>query len=74
MPTKSELLEQPPRKHEKIKVVKKSGQTIPEKLGMAFERHRRNGEMVLHLAAETANAMQLIKRVPTRRAGMKKAT
>ncbi|XP_077548763.1 uncharacterized protein LOC144162149 [Haemaphysalis longicornis] len=85
-PSKSELLIIPPRRgntknrqrreHEKIKIVTRSGQTIPEVskirvLGMVIEKHRRNGETVARLAAKAANAMRLVRRITSRKAGMK---
>ncbi|XP_077550569.1 uncharacterized protein LOC144163646 [Haemaphysalis longicornis] len=64
------------REHEKIKIVTRSGQTIPEVskirvLGMIIEKHRRNGETVARLTAKAADAMRLVRRITFRKAGMK---
>ncbi|KAG0444479.1 hypothetical protein HPB47_013748 [Ixodes persulcatus] len=85
-PSKSELLIIHPtnngrgktrqREYEKIRIVTKSGNVIPEVgkiriLGMVIEKHRRNGETVARLTAKAANATRLLKRVTSRKAGMR---
>ncbi|XP_075535920.1 uncharacterized protein LOC142571447 [Dermacentor variabilis] len=84
-PRKSELLILPPtknsksktrqRENEKIRIVTKSGNVIPEVgkiriLGMVIEKHARNGETITRLRAKAANAIRLLKRVTSRKAGM----
>ncbi|XP_065283301.1 uncharacterized protein [Dermacentor albipictus] len=85
-PSKSELLILPPtknsrgktrqHKNEKIRIVPKSGNVIPEVgkiriLGMVIEKHRRNGETITRLKAKATNATRLLKRVTSRKAGMR---
>lgn len=84
-PSKSELLILPPtnngkgktreHKYEKIRIVTKSGNVIPEVskiriLGMVIQKHGRNGETIARLTAKAANATRLLKRVTFRKAGM----
>ncbi|XP_077564790.1 uncharacterized protein LOC144180295 [Haemaphysalis longicornis] len=82
-PSKSELLVIPPRRGRTtdrqqgtIRITTRSGQIVPEVskirvLGMIIERHRRNGETIARITAKTADAMRLIRRVTSRKAGMK---
>lgn len=37
---------------------------------MVIEKHGRNGETIARLTAKVANAMRLLKRVTSRKAGM----
>ncbi|XP_077548775.1 uncharacterized protein LOC144162169 [Haemaphysalis longicornis] len=85
-PAKSELLvippkgarrnKQPTRDGDNITVRTQGGHTIPQVsrirvLGMLIERSRVNGETVSKLDAKTGAAMRLIRRVSSRRGGMK---
>lgn len=85
-PSKSELLILPPtnnvrgktkkREYEKIRIITKSGNVIPEVgkiriLGMVIEKHGRNGDIIARLTAKAANATRLLKRVTSRKAGMR---
>ncbi|XP_037559271.1 LOW QUALITY PROTEIN: uncharacterized protein LOC119436485 [Dermacentor silvarum] len=85
-PSKSELLILPPsnngrgktrqREYEKIRIVTKSGNVIPEVskiriLGMVIEKNGRNGDTIARLTAKATNAMSLFKRVTSRKAGMR---
>lgn len=84
-PKKSELLLSHPvrnrkntnqREHEKIKVRTKDEPIIPtvpkiRVLGMTIESHGRNGDTVTRLTHKAANATQLLRRVSTKKGGMK---
>lgn len=85
-PSKSELLVYPPVKHRKpkssprnyeaIKVKSREGNEIPRVtkiriLGMTIETHGRNGDTVTRLIAKAANATRLLKRVTTKKSGMR---
>lgn len=82
-PSKSELLIIPPKGRGRrrpdppsIKLYTQGRQAIPEVdkirvLGLILERSRLNGTTVTKLATKAAEATRLIKRISTRRAGMK---
>lgn len=84
-PNKSELLLYVPirnrrvkdqREHEKIKIKTSDGTTIPivnkiRVLGMTIESHGRNGDTITRLTGKAANATRLLKRVSTRKGGMR---
>lgn len=84
-PSKSELLIDQPikthritkqREHEKIKIRTRDGNTIPtvSKIrvqGMTIEALGRNGDTVTRIPGKAANATRLLKRVTTKKGGIK---
>ncbi|XP_050051467.1 uncharacterized protein [Dermacentor andersoni] len=75
-PTKNSRGKTRQRENEKIRIVTKSGNVIPEVgkiriLGIVIEKHGRNGETITRLKAKATNAIRLLKRVTSRKAGMR---